>query len=84
MGPAAHRTKAQRNWNLAADAEINDDLVAGDAVKPAAAVTPSALGLPDSLTAEEYWAALGGPEQADAAASEPNGPTEGSRLRQRL
>ncbi len=42
LGPAAHRTKGQRNWNLAADAEINDDLVAGDAVKPAAAVTPSA------------------------------------------
>ncbi len=76
LGPAAHRTKAQRNWNLAADAEINDDLVAGDAVKPAAAVTPSALGLPDALTAEEYWSALGGPEQGDAA-PEPNGQTEG-------
>ena len=76
LGPAAHRTKGQRNWNLAADAEINDDLVAGDAVKPAAAVTPSALGLPDALTAEEYWAALGRPEQGDAA-PEPNGQTEG-------
>ncbi len=76
LGPAVHRTKGQRNWNLAADAEINDDLVAGDAVKPAAAVTPSALGLPDALTAEEYWAALGGPEQGDAA-PELNGQTEG-------
>ena len=61
-GPTAQRTSAQRNWNLAADAEINDDLVAGEVVRPAAAVTPRALGLADSLTAEEYWAALGGRE----------------------
>ncbi len=61
-GPAAHRTSAQRNWNLAADAEINDDLVAGEAVRPATAVTPRALGLADSLTAEQYWTTLGGHE----------------------
>ena len=60
VGPGAQRTQGQRQWNLAADAEINDDLVAGETVKPAAAITPSALDLPDSLTAEDYWAALGG------------------------
>jgi predicted metal-dependent peptidase len=63
LGPAAQRTQGQGRWNLAADAEINDDLVAGEAVKPAAAITPGALGMPDSLTAEEYWVALGGREQ---------------------
>ena len=51
-------------WNMAADAEINDDLVAGSAVVPEHAVTPAALGLADSLTAEDYWDALGGRENA--------------------
>jgi predicted metal-dependent peptidase len=50
----------QVRWNAAADAEINDDLVAGDVQRPAEAVTPSALGLDDGRTAEEYWDALGG------------------------
>jgi predicted metal-dependent peptidase len=76
VGPAPQRTQGQRQWNLAADAEINDDLVAGEAVKPAAAITPSALGLPDSLTAEEYWVALGGREQ-EHRQRERSGATEG-------
>jgi predicted metal-dependent peptidase len=50
----------QRTWNVAADAEINDDLVAGDAGMPSDAVTPNRLGLPDALTAEEYFDALEG------------------------
>jgi predicted metal-dependent peptidase len=50
----------QQRWNVAADAEINDDLVAGSTARPETAVTPSSLGLPESLTAEEYWDALGG------------------------
>ena len=60
--PAPTRTRAQQCWNRAADCEINDDLVAGDAVAPSSAVRPSSLGLPDSLTAEEYWDRLGGAE----------------------
>ncbi len=50
----------EQRWNRAADAEINDDLVAGNTARPEEAVTPSMLGLPDSLTAEQYWDALGG------------------------
>ena len=60
--PVSGRNEAQRCWNLAADSEINDDLVAGDAAMPSMAVSPASLGLPDSLTAEEYWDLLGGDE----------------------
>lgn len=41
-------------WNIAADAEINDDLIAEDVALPQGAVTPSGIGMPDGLTAEEY------------------------------
>jgi predicted metal-dependent peptidase len=61
---APHQTFTQSRdeqlWNVAADAEINDDLVAGGTARPDGAVTPSSLGLPDSLTAEQYWDALSG------------------------
>ena len=60
--PVSGRNEARRCWNLAADSEINDDLVAGDAAMPSTAVRPAALSLPDSLTAEEYWDLLGGDE----------------------
>jgi predicted metal-dependent peptidase len=56
----SRRTEPQECWNVAADCEINDDLVAGDAAKPPRAVSPAGLGLADSLTAEEYWDLLGG------------------------
>jgi predicted metal-dependent peptidase len=58
--PVARRTETQQTWNVAADCEINDDLVAGEVAKPSGAVSPAALGFPDSLTAEEYWGLLGG------------------------
>lgn len=45
-------------WNIAADAEINDDLIAESVELPAGAVTPKSLGLPDGKTAEEYFWAL--------------------------
>jgi predicted metal-dependent peptidase len=48
-----------RVWNLAADAEINDDLEReSGVVLPAEAVTPESLGQPIGLLAEEYYAAL--------------------------
>jgi predicted metal-dependent peptidase len=50
----------QHIWNLAGDAEINDDLCAGELQVPPEAVTPGSLFLPDGRTAEEYWDALGG------------------------
>jgi predicted metal-dependent peptidase len=57
-GPPAGRSPADRAWNLAGDAEIDDDLAAGDLAVPPAAATPGALGLEDGLTAEQYWDAL--------------------------
>jgi predicted metal-dependent peptidase len=59
-GPLATTSQSQRRWNESADAEINDDLVAGGAGRPDSAVTPHSLGLPDAWTAEQYWDALGG------------------------
>ncbi|SEH01595.1 VWA-like domain [Nonomuraea solani] len=45
----------RQHWNLATDAEINDDL--GLAL-PTDAVTPTLLGLPNGWTAEQYWQVL--------------------------
>ncbi|HET9257389.1 MAG TPA: VWA-like domain-containing protein [Pseudonocardiaceae bacterium] len=49
-------------WNVAADAEIDDDLRAGELRLPPTAITPSALGLPDGWLAEQYYDALPGRE----------------------
>lgn len=43
-------------WNLAADAEINDDLVSAGLALPGKPVLPAAFGKPDGLLAEEYYA----------------------------
>lgn len=45
-------------WNLATDAEINDDLIAARAALPEWVITPEALGLPDRGVAEDYYAEL--------------------------
>ncbi len=45
-------------WNLAADAEINDDLTAAGVPLPGAPITPASLGQPDEQLAEEYYASL--------------------------
>ncbi|MDA0637230.1 VWA-like domain-containing protein [Nonomuraea sp. MCN248] len=47
-GEEAHR------WNQAADAELNDDVVAEDLPGPAGVISPAELGLPAHRTAEEY------------------------------
>lgn len=47
-------------WNVAADAEINDDLRAGTVRLPALAVTPAGLGMPEGWLAEQYDDALEG------------------------
>ena len=44
--------------NLAADAEINDDLLTEGIRLPDGAITPASIGQPDGLLAEEYYAAL--------------------------
>jgi predicted metal-dependent peptidase len=45
-------------WNLAGDAEINDDLLAAGIPLPGAPVTPSSIGAPDGQLAERYFAHL--------------------------
>lgn len=48
----------QQRWNLAADAEIDDDLAGGELVVPDDATTPAGLGLPDGQLAEVYYGQL--------------------------
>lgn len=55
---------APRTWNIACDAEINDDLRDEAVTLPAAAIYPAAFGMPDGRLAEEYW--LGMPKQTAA------------------
>ena len=50
-------------WNVAADAEINDDLLEEHVVLPPTCVTPTLLGKPNGLTAEEYLPAARGKVQ---------------------
>lgn len=45
-------------WNLAGDAEINDDLIGAAVPLPAGVVTPGALGCEDGDLAETYYRAL--------------------------
>jgi predicted metal-dependent peptidase len=47
-----------RLWNIAADAEINDDLLDARVELPANAVTPDSLGLPPHKAAEFYYSRL--------------------------
>jgi predicted metal-dependent peptidase len=49
---------AARLWNLAADAEINDDLRDARIELPEHAITPGRLGLPAHKVAEFYYARL--------------------------
>ncbi|MEV0823758.1 vWA domain-containing protein [Nonomuraea rubra] len=49
------RREEQHTWNLATDAEINDDLPPDLPPEP---TTPARLGLPDGWPAEQYWHAL--------------------------
>ncbi len=54
------RTSEQQRWNLAVDAEVDDDVTGGELVVPETATTPQDLGLPDGQLAEQYWDALDG------------------------
>lgn len=45
-------------WNLAADAEINDDLLAAGVELPEGVVTPEAIGCADHGLAEDYYEQL--------------------------
>lgn len=48
----------QLQWNIAGDAEINDDLAEGGWELPSECVYPSKIGCADGATAEEYYAKL--------------------------
>lgn len=55
----AVETRVDRvRWNYAADAEINDDLVAAGLALPEGVVVPEALGLPSGEVAETYYRLL--------------------------
>ncbi|MEU8361220.1 VWA-like domain-containing protein [Nonomuraea sp. NPDC048882] len=54
--PGSDGRLERRNWNLAADAEINDDLT--DLPLPPDAITPARLRLPEGWPAEQYHRAL--------------------------
>ncbi|MFF4037040.1 VWA-like domain-containing protein [Streptomyces sp. NPDC001816] len=56
--PLTGRTPEQQVWNVATDAEINDDLLMAGLELPADAAMPGALGLPDNGLAERYWSLL--------------------------
>ncbi len=45
-------------WNLAGDAEINDDLLAAGIPLPGGPVTPASIGAPEGQLAERYFARL--------------------------
>jgi predicted metal-dependent peptidase len=76
--PTLRQSKDQQRWNVAADAEINDDLVAGNTARPDSAVTPDSLGLPDAWTAEQYWDALGDGSEPPTAAHDCGGGCDGA------
>jgi len=54
----AHHPGDQDDFGVAADLEINDDLVEAGCTRLAEFMIPAKLGLPDHLTAEEYYAAI--------------------------
>lgn len=64
--------------NIAADAEINDDLLQEGVKLPGDPVTPASIGQPDGLLAEEYYAALqqSAPDQGASAQPEQSGAGE--------
>lgn len=57
-------------WNMAADAEINDDIRTEDVALPDGTIFPWSFGQPPGKLAEEYYAALLG-SRSEAEASGP-------------
>lgn len=55
-GMAQLTQECMQEWNEAADAEINDDLLEAGLPLPGNPVTPKDLGAPEHLTAEQYFA----------------------------
>ena len=72
-----HPVDASR-WNWAADAEINDDLLAAGVVLPEGVVAPESFGCAAGGVAEDYYAALGDPSSPWADDEDGDGPGCGS------
>jgi predicted metal-dependent peptidase len=68
-----------RTWNIACDAEINDDLVQ-EVDLPAEGILPQTLGLREGLTAEEYYKIIEAQQSAAQQSGEqsPGGDGDGS------
>lgn len=66
-------TNEPRRWNLAADAEINDDLVEEHMALPGTPVLPKQFGMPTQRTAEQYYLAIKQKEE-EAASGANSGP----------
>lgn len=58
-------------WNLAGDAEINDDLLAAGTPLPEGVITPEALSCADGGLAEDYYALLTDPPEQPGTAPKP-------------
>lgn len=58
--------------NIAADAEINDDLIREGVKFPYQPLTPESIGQPENLLAEEYYAALESQESQSSASQTQN------------
>ena len=70
-------------WNVAADAEINDDLIAAGLGLPDGVVTPTGIGCEDGHAAEVYYRHLVPPGTPRSDPHDPGGDDEG-RLRMRF
>ena len=69
--PQPHR---HLEWNLAGDAEINDDLLGAGVALPAGVITPAALGCADNDLAEHYYTHLTENSNAGGGAGDDGGP----------
>lgn len=67
---AARAADEQDDFGVAADLEINDDLVEAGCTRLADFMIPAKLGLPDHLTAEEYYESI----RSRRARSRPSNP----------
>ena len=70
-------------WNVAADAEINDDLIAAGLGLPDGVVTPTGIGCEDGHAAEVYYRHLVPPGTPPQRPDDPGGDDEAVRLRVR-
>jgi predicted metal-dependent peptidase len=64
-------------WNVAADAEINDDIRGEGMLLPSGAIFPHVIGMAEGLLAEDYYAQLLSRAAAGERLRHAHGPAEG-------